>query len=224
MLHQEEELGQLTAMINGLAVGEIAIGSYSSVATHWLPPIIKDFQAAYPRIVIRLMEGIRQENIAWLESHQVDLAFCSYEDPMPYDYIPLAKDPMVAILPSDHPLAELPAYSLANCQHEKFIMPGKGQDEDVLAMFHRNHLSPRVSFSTLENFSTLAMIEQGMGMSIMNDLITRRWQFNAVKLPLDPPQYITLGIALPSLAQASPAVRRFVSYAKRRLQAPEFAN
>ena len=59
----------------------------------------------------------------------------------------------------------------------------------------------------------MAMIEQGLGMSIMNELITRNWQCDVVKLPLVPPQQITLGIALPSLENASPAVKRFVQYA-----------
>ena len=57
--------------------------------------------------------------------------------------------------------------------------------------------------------------------TIMNDLVTQRWQFNVVKLPLDPPQSLTLGIALPSLEQAAPAVRRFVKYAVTKLTASE---
>lgn len=218
MLHQEERLTQLSADINGLAVGEISVGSYSSVATHWLPAVIKEFQQMYPCIKIKLMEGIRQENEAWLESRQVDLAFISHGTFMPYDWIPLAEDPMVAILPADHPLAGAEAYPLENCQYERFIMPGKGNDEDVLAMFQKNHLAPKIAFSTLENFATLAMIEQGMGMSIMNDLITKRWQFSAVKLPLIPPQSITLGIAISSYKLASPAVRRFADFATQKLQ------
>ena len=78
--------------------------------------------------------------------------------------------------------------------------------------------SEKITFSTLENFAALALIEQGMGMSIMNDLITRNYQCNVVKLPLDPPQYITLGIAVPSLENASPAVRRFVDFAVEKLR------
>ena len=166
---------------------------------------------------IRMMEGIRQENIKWLEEKVVDLAFCSYEEPMEYDWIPLAEDPMVAVLPADHPLAHSPSYPLANCQYEKFIMPALGQDDDVTALFRRHHLSPQIAFTTLENFAATALIEQGMGMSIMNSLITQRWQFHVAKLPLSPPQSITLGIALPSLRQASPAVKRFVNYAVQRL-------
>ena len=74
-------------------------------------------------------------------------------------------------------------------------MPALGQDDDVTALFRRHHLSPQIAFTTLENFAATALIEQGMGMSIMNSLITQRWQFHVAKLPLSPPQSITLGIA-----------------------------
>ncbi len=77
---------------------------------------------------------------------------------------------------------------------------------------------PQVVFSTLENFSAMAMIEQGMGMSIMNDLITHHWNFNVVKLPLDPPQSIDLGIAIPSIKNVSPAAKRFIDYAVQQLR------
>lgn len=221
LLHQEERLAQLASEINGLATGKIAIGAYPSIATQWLPPIIKDFRAQYPDIEIFMLEGVRQELEAHLDSRNIDLIFYSYREPMPYEWIPLAEDPMMAILPPGHPYANQPVYPLSECQNENFIMPAVGKDADVLAMFRANHLSPKIAYSTLENFVATAMIEQGLGMTIMNDLVTQRWRFDVAKLPLDPPQSLTLGIALPSLAQASPAAKRFVQYAVTKLTAPE---
>lgn len=92
-------------------------------------------------------------------------------------------------------------------------MPALGRDDDVLSMLYENGLKPSIQFSTVENFAAIAMIEQGLGMSIMNELITQNWQADVRKLPLDPPQQITLGIALPSFANASPAAKRFVKSA-----------
>ena len=218
LLQQEKRLSQLASEINGLTTGKITIGAYSSIASHWLPAVIKGFTETYPHIDIYLMEGIWKENQEWLDSKIVDFALFSYKDGMKYDWIPLKKDPMIAVLPLNHPMAHNAAYPLVNCQYEKFIMPGLSRDDDVLELFRRNHISPQVVFSTLENFSAMAMIEQGMGMSIMNDLITHRWNFDVVKLPLDPPQSIDLGIAIPSLKSASPAAKRFIHYAVQQLR------
>jgi len=223
LLHQEERLIQMASELNGLAAGRITIGAYSSIATHWLPPVIKGFQAAYPKIEIHLREGIRQENERWLEDRVVDLAFVSHKRPMDYHWIPLQADPMIAVLPRDHPLAREKAYPLENCPHERFIMPALGRDDDVMELLKRNHLRLNIVFSTLENFTTMAMIEQGMGMSIMNALITKSWICDVAKLPLDPPQSIVLGIAVPSLEGASPAARRFIDYAVQQLKRVPFS-
>ena len=48
-------------------------------------------------------------------------------------------------------------------------MPALGRDVDVVALFQENSLKPNIQFSTLENFAAMAMIEQGLGMSIMNE-------------------------------------------------------
>lgn len=210
---QEEKLYQVNSEIKGLTTGNITIAAYSSIATHWLPPVIKGFQDIYPQIDIKLMEGIRQEVDSWLSDKKADIAFFTYKDPMPYDWIPLAKDPMLAVLPKDHPLAKESVYPLENCQYEQFIMPALGQDYDVAEMLSKYNLKPNISFSTLENFAALAMIEQGLGMSIMNELITKRWQCDVIKLPLEPPQHIIFGIAILSLSTSSPAVKKFIQYA-----------
>lgn len=216
-LSQENRIYELAAEINGLMVGSITIAAYSSISAHWLPGVIRDFQRDHPQIRIRLLEGIRQEVCRWLDDRIVDIAFLSYKEPMPYDWIPLADDPMIAVLPREHPLAGEKAYPLAGCQQERFIMPGLGRDDDVIELLRENGLSPEIAFTTLENFAAISMIEQNLGMSIMNRLITESWQCNVVKLPLDPPRHITLGIALHSLSGASPAVRAFVKYAAKRL-------
>lgn len=216
-LSQEDLIHQMAASINGLLVGSVTIASYSSVAAHWLAGVIRDFQKQYPQVQIKLMEGIRQEICTWLNNRTADLAFLSYHDPMPYDWVPLAEDPMLVVLPPDHPAARDASYPVQACQNEALIMPALGRDEDVAALLEQYHLTPQIAFSTVETFTVMAMVEQGLGISITNELITKNWTCNVAMLPLDPPQSITLGMALPSWEQASPAVRAFGTFAVRRL-------
>jgi len=213
ILKQEEYLNQLSSEINGLSTGSLTIAAYSSVSTHWLPSVIKEFKEHYPNIELHLMEGIRQEVDKWLSENRADIAFLSYKESMPYEWIPIAEDPMLAILPLTHPLANADSYPILNCQNEKFIMPALGMDDDVIKLLKQNNISPYIAFSTLENFATLTLIEQGLGMSIMNELITKRWDCNVKKMPLDPPQHITLGIAVHSLKNSSPATKKFIDLA-----------
>ncbi len=217
ILTQEEKLEQLISGVHGLSVGAINIGAYSSIASHWLPSLINLFNSQYPGIKINMMEGIHQKCDEWLNSRTVDLAFFSYKKNMNYDWIPLADDMMVAVLPKGHPRAGDKSYPIKEASKEPFIMPAQGHDEDVIALLKRYRIQPKIAYSTLENFAALALIEQGLGMSIMNDLITHNYTCDVVKLPLDPPESIKLGIAVPSLENASPAVKRFIDFAKKKL-------
>ena len=216
-LRQEDRIFELSAEMNGLLIGSVTIAAYSSIATHWLPAVISAFQQDYPQIRIRLMEGIWQEVSKWLDDRAADIGFLSYQEGMPYEWIPLAEDPMLALLPKDHPLAGAEAYPLKECANDRFIMPALGCDDDVTALFAKNGIVPNVQFTTLESFSVMSMVEQGLGMSVMNQLITEKRICDVAKLPIDPPSQITLGIALHSKADISPAVRMFLKYAVRML-------
>lgn len=216
-IRQEANVSQVASEIRGLSVGEIVIASYSSISTHWLPKVIKQFRMDYPNIRIRLMEGIRQEVIQWMMESRANVGFLSYRADLLYEWIPLAEDQMLAVLPKEHPLANAKSYPVLQCASEDFIMPALGRDDDVAALLDRFQIKPNILFSTLENHAAISMIENGLGMSIMNELITRSRQADVVMLPLHPPQFITLGMAIPSLDNAPPAVKKFVEYATRML-------
>jgi DNA-binding transcriptional LysR family regulator len=58
------------------------------------------------------------------------------------------------------------------------------------------------------------MVAAGLGISFNQKLISRDWNGGVVELPFYPPQYISLGISIPSRQEASPAVKRFISCVK----------
>ena len=216
-LRQEDRIFELSAEMNGLLIGSVNIAAYSSIATHWLPAVIGAFQRDYPQIHINLLEGIWQEVSQWLDDRVADIGFLSYQENMPFEWIPLAEDPMLALLPRNHPLAGADCYPLKRCEQDSFIMPALGCDDDVEALFARNHVDPNIRYTTIENFSAMSMVEQGLGVSVMNKLITEKRICDVAMIPIDPPASITLGAALHSRADASPAVKMFLKYAVRML-------
>lgn len=217
-LSQENRMHELAANINGLDIGLINIAAYSSIATHWLPKVIADFKKKYPNININLMEGVRQEVLKWIEEGRADIGLLSGGDDIDYEWIPLADDPMIAVLPKDHPLADAKEFPLDRCEQEEFIMPAMGKDEDVMKMLNKYDIVPNIVYSTNESFSAWALIENGLGISITNELLMHGWDCDVAKIPVSPPEKITLGMILPSVKHASPAVKRFVKYAVSELK------
>ena len=60
-------------------------------------------------------------------------------------------------------------------------------------------------------------MEAGLGVTLLNTLVAQKLQGNFVTLPVDPPQLINIGIAIPPRDVISPAARRFVELARQRL-------
>ncbi len=150
---------ELSTEINGLLIGTVTIAAYSSIATHWLPAVIRDFQENYPHVEIKLMEGIWQEVSQWLEERTADIGFLSYQENMPSgSHWP--RTPCWPCCPRNHPLAGADCYPLKRCEQDSFIMPALGCDDDVEALFARNHVDPNIRYTTIENFSAMSMVEQ----------------------------------------------------------------
>ena len=93
--------------LHGLQSGLIRIGTFSSVATHWLPNIIQQFQKDFPNIDFELLLGDYAEIENWIVSGRVDCGFLRLPTINPeLETIFLEADPLMAVIPEHHPLAD----------------------------------------------------------------------------------------------------------------------
>ena len=220
-LAREKEMYELATELKGISVGNLTIAAYPSVATTWLPEIVRTFQNDYPNIHIDIMEGVRKEIFQHLDDHVADMGFLAYADPMNYEWIPLADETMIAVLPENHPLTGAEAYPIRNCENDNFIMTSWGNDLEILNIFRKNNVSPTIKYTTYDTPATLAMVRMGLGISFVNELSAQYWNEHLVKLPLDPPEQITFGIAYTSEDHMTAAAKKFLDYAVRYLTRPE---
>lgn len=202
--------------LRGLQSGLIRIGTFSSVATHWLPKIIAAFQKDYPGIDYELLLGDYTEIDAWIAEGRVDCGFLRLPTRPEFDTIPLEQDRLMAILPEDHPLAKLDKVPLAGLCNEPFMLLEKGTKAEISALFARNHLQPQVHFTTWDDYAIMSMVESGLGVSILPELILQRVPYRICVRELDVPAYRRIGLALRDRESASLAVKCFLEYLKYR--------
>ncbi len=198
--------------LHGVQSGLIRIGTFSSVATHWLPNIIKAFQKDHPNIDYELLLGDYAEIEEWIAEGRVDCGFVRLPARPAFEAIPLARDDLLAVLPEGHPLAEserVPASALCS---EPFILLERGARTDVTEIFEREGLSPRVRFTTWDDYAIMSMVESGLGISILPELILRRIPYRIVAKKLAVPVYREIGLALRERESASLAVKKFIEY------------
>ena len=220
-LAREKEMYELASEMQGLSVGNLTIAAYPSIATTWLPELVRTFQRDYPDIEFSIMEGVRQDLFHNLDQHVADMAFLAYAEPMDYEWIPLAEEEMIAVLPEGHPLADAAAYPLSRLEEDNFIMTSWGHDQELLNMFRKNNVSPHIKYTTYDTPATLAMVRMGLGISICNELAAQYWNEHLVKLPLDPSETITFGIAYTSEEHMTAASKKFLDYAVKHLTRAE---
>ncbi|GAB6930335.1 LysR family transcriptional regulator [Paenibacillus sp. JCM 10914] len=206
--HLEQEI----AAIHGIELGIIHIGTFTSVAVHWLPGIIKDFQRDYPNIEIRLVEGDYREIEDWISEGRIDCGFLSLPTWDTFDVIPLHQEPMLVLLPLDHPLASQDFITLSQLENEPFIMPSKGSDDDVNRVLERVAAKPDIKYTVGDDYAIMAMVEKGLGISILPELVLRGQQRNIRLAQLKEPSNRSLGIAVSSMREVSPATKRFLNY------------
>ena len=215
LLSAEEKLNQTAAAIRGLDSGTVRIGAFTSVAVHWLPGVLKEFQRDYPHVEFRLLNGDYHDVNRWLSDGSVDLGFVALPCELKCETITLMEDRLLAILPRSSRFASYPRFPLVECEREPFISLLQSSDHDARRALEAAGVKPNVRFYTKDDYAIIAMVEQGLGMSIMPELLLRGRHDDVLTLPLVPEAKRTIGIALPAGGHAGPATRRFCDYVVR---------
>ncbi|MGN0134457.1 MAG: LysR family transcriptional regulator [Anaerotignum sp.] len=207
-----QSLQQQADDLKGLETGLIRIGTFSSVATHWLPNIIKEFQKDYPNIEYEMLLGDYREIETWIQEGRVDCGFLRLPTLPELDTIFLEQDDFLAILPKNHPLAEAERVSLQELCQEPFLLLEKDKNTETSELFRQQGLTPDVHFTTWDDYAVLSMVECGLGVSLLPRLILRRNPYGVAIKELKTPIHRNIGLALRDRNTAPLAVKRFLEY------------
>lgn len=214
-----ERIGQELDLTRGLERGRVSIGTYSSMSLHWLPRVLELFQERYPNIEVELLEGNGLEIVDWLDSGRIDLAYTSLQPHFTFDMIPIMKDPMMAVLPRSHPMANAETFPVECFAGEPFLCytTSTQPDEDIARVMRAAGIPLKTKFSSNFDQTIVSMVEHNLGVTILPELILEGLQNDVAAVPISPPTSRTLGIALRSEKDASPAMRRLIACTREAL-------
>lgn len=97
-----------------------------------------------------------------------------------------------------------------------FLLLEKEGNQVVSDIFRENHLTPDIRFTTWDDYAIMAMVENGLGISILPELILGRVPWRIAVRPLEIPAYREIGFAVSGRTGRSPTVREFMKYLDRR--------
>ena len=93
-----------------------------------------------------------------------------------------------------------------------FTLLGKGEKADISEIFERCGITPNIHFTTVDDYAVMSMVEKGLGISILPELILKRTPYHIVIKELDVPAYRSLGFVMKDKKHASLAAKRFLEY------------
>ncbi len=218
MVYQAENCRQTAAALRGLEQGSITVGANYRFYARQLAQLMARFREKHPGIAFQTIEGTSTTLVTALQEHRADLCIISRREGT-HQWLPLRQDQLMVMLSPRHPLAAAEAVPIHLLGTESYIEIYPGRETDNSRILAENGVCPGNRFAGVEDdFSAMAMVEAGLGIALVNALIAGTLNGNVVFRPLDPPQYVEVGIATPPSEIMSPAARRFLNFVRENME------
>lgn len=198
--------------IKGLETGIIRVGTMTSITCHWLPQLIKGFQEQYPHVQFLFHQGDYDLIPEWIRTGAVDFGFTTPPAAPELNTIPVKDGEMLAVLPKSHPLSGQKSVPIKELTKEPFILLEEGHYSEPLNAFREADLEPDIKYTVHDDYAIMTMVEAGLGVSILAELMLRRTNFDIVCLPVDPPVYRSLAIGYKDKDSLPIASKYFIEY------------
>jgi DNA-binding transcriptional LysR family regulator len=153
--------------------GSLAIGFFLWGAGNFFASIIREYRKLHPEVKLTLFEMHAQVQMPALLDHRIDVGFTRPLEP-PYDTILRAEllynDPVVALLPKDHPLARGPV-QLSALAGERFVMCERAITpvlfDSVVALCSSAGFSPNIVNTSPSWPGVLTLVASGEGVALV---------------------------------------------------------
>lgn len=204
-------------------LGELKIGFTSSAPfTSTIPSSIHAFRKAYPDVHLDLQEmSSRQVLKALLEESLQVGVIRPLALPDAVHWVELFREPLVAVLRADHPLAagSEDGLAIAALAEEPFVFfprsYGTGLYDQVIALTRQAGFSPRIAQEASEAMTIIGLVSAGLGVSILPASFRRTRVDGVVYRTLSDPEATTAVWLVRRQNEGSPLALSFIDLVTR---------
>lgn len=179
ILHELDLAESSMAAWRGGARGLVHLGAHPSASAGFIPIVLTEVARCAPEIEVSLIERSTLEMDESLRSGQVDLCLRPMAPPPTAPYVearPLWREPLVAVVPEDHPLAiRDDPVDLADVAVYPVISIGRLDQSETASfepyeLFRDAGLELEPVQATNQPESLVAMVRSGLGIGVTNAL------------------------------------------------------
>ena len=203
-LDADSKLLTEVSRIKGELHGSVRIGVFNSVCCAWMPAILQRMRQVHPDVVVKLVHDGYGALENGLLVGALDQAFVSIPTKNRSSPMPLLRDRLLCITPPDFVPHNGSYITIEEIRDFELIIPGAGSDFDARVFMEANGLSVKTEHNIIEDSSIIALVESGMGVSIMPELVLQKTGGDIHVYPIESAPYRSIGIATQAGAYISP--------------------
>jgi DNA-binding transcriptional LysR family regulator len=168
---------QALADLDGLLRGTLRLWASQTIAGYWLPPILYQFHAAHPGVIVELHIGNTQQASRAVLDGAADLGFVEGDIDEPVlAQIPVAVDQLVMVVAKSHKLASVKSIEFDHLRRTPWVLREKGSGtrqvfEDSLRRRGVDPAELDVVMELPSNEAVRSVVEAGAGATAISRLV-----------------------------------------------------
>lgn len=155
-------------------LGRLEVGIFGSAVFDAIPRIIQAFRDQHPKVEVVLHNLDRADQIRALRERRLTVGFNRFfEDEPDLRWEVIQTERLNVALHHAHPLAAEKSLALAQIGDQPLILyprsPRPGFIEQMLRIFHKKGISPRIIHEVDDVVTAVALVSSGFGISMVTD-------------------------------------------------------
>jgi DNA-binding transcriptional LysR family regulator len=198
--------------------GRLRIGIHALIPRSFLAKLIGQYREDHPGVEVEMTEGTAREAVMQLRADRLDVVFVAGTPELPDCHSRrIWTEPLLAVLPEQHPLAERSAVTWADLAGETFLVRHGGTGPQVHSHIVLRHAgrwpAPSILRFDVGRGALLSMVGQGFGITIVGTASALLPTTGIVFLPFaDEPEPVAFS-AVWSPSNRSAALRNLLTVA-----------
>lgn len=191
LLGEREDMLRELEELRDLHRGELHLGLASLGSDILFAPVFARFRQLYPQIDLRVLERGSEALEESLRAGEIELAASLLPVADDLDWQPVRTEPLVALLPRQHPLAGSASLQLQDLADVPFVLFEKGflLNRHIIQACQARGFSPREVTRSGQPDFIVALVAAGLGVALLPRMIANaRPRADVVIVPLEEPE------------------------------------
>jgi DNA-binding transcriptional LysR family regulator len=226
MRHAEAVAAQLDAAtaamsdLAGLRAGRVRVAAFPSASATLVAAAVASVTAAHPTLDVRLTQVEPEEAVALQVRGQCDVAVTfdhvDRRSAADAETVPLLRDPLLAVLPPDHPLGGHARVSLADLAGDRWIAGCPRCSRNLVHSAAEAGFTPDIRHRTDDYVVVQSMVAAGAAVAVLPRLALTASRHPDVRVvPLDHDPYRTVSASVAATAVGVPAATALLEHLRR---------